>query len=384
MKFVGVIGSGLVGRDPFDRSSWSGISHFFFSECQRQQLLHRAFGADVTGLQKYYLLARNVSTNRRRWRTRFYMDPRYRDALTEAVSQKLESDDFQQSFLQIGAMFDLPRVANGRSLCFSYHDGNMAEAVRSPYFVDGINAEFIERGMAYEREVYRGLRLIFTMSEYLRQSFIQNFDVPPDRVKSVGAGVNLERVPEYFPNKQYDRKDILFIGVDFARKGGWQLLKAFKVVRERHPRARLHIVGPTELPIASDLSAGVVQHGFLSKSEPGMLRKLEQLFRDCSLFAMPSLFEPFGIAPLEAMIHQLPCLVTNAWALKETVIPNRTGDVCEYGSVDDIAEKLIKLLSDPDALQAMGETARNHVLDSYTWEKVVAQIKIHVTRAAKE
>src|SRR5262245_49944979 len=101
MKLVGVIASGMIGRAPFDRSSWSGSSYFFFSECQRQSLLQRAFGAEVTGFSKYYLLARNFSTDRRIWRARFYADPAYRNALTEAISKKLEPPDFEHSFLQI-------------------------------------------------------------------------------------------------------------------------------------------------------------------------------------------------------------------------------------------------------------------------------------------
>jgi glycosyltransferase involved in cell wall biosynthesis len=213
------------------------------------------------------------------------------------------------------------------------------------------------------------------MSEYLRQSFINDFDVPPERVKSIGAGVNLEKIPEYFPNKNYERKEILFIGIDFARKGGWELLTAFKAVCEKHPTAKLHIVGPRELAIPIELQNGVTYHGFLRKADPVDCAKLEQLFRDCSLFVMPSLYEPFGIAPLEAMVYQLPCVVTNAWALKEMVAAGRTGELCEYKSVEDIAVKLTKLLDDPNLLRTMGEAARQHVLNYYTWEKVVGRLK---------
>src|SRR4029078_10081141 len=106
-------------------------------------------------------------------------------------------------------------------------------------------------------------------------------------------------------------------------------------------------VGPPQLKIPSNLQRGVVYHGFLRKQDPVDGLKLAQLFRDCSLFVMPSLFEPFGIAPLEAMVHQLPCVVTNGWALKEIVTPGETGELVEYGSAEDIAVKIIQLFSDP-------------------------------------
>ena len=173
-------------------------SYFFFTECQRQGLLHRAFGVEVPRLKRYLLMAADYSSNRRLWRTRYYMDTRYRDALTEETRRNLRQEDFDYSFLQVGAMFNVPSLVGNKAPCFSYHDGNMAQSLRSPYAVQGLSAKEIDRGLAYEKQVYRQLTRIFTMSEYLRQSFIMDFDVPPEKVLSVGAGINLERIPEYF------------------------------------------------------------------------------------------------------------------------------------------------------------------------------------------
>jgi alpha-maltose-1-phosphate synthase len=381
-KIVGVIGSGQVGIAPFDRQSWSGCSYFFFTECQRQGLLHRAFGVEVPRLKRYLLMASDYSLNRRLWRTRYYMNPRYRDALTEETRRNLQQEDFGYSFLQIGAMFNVPSLVGNKTPCFSYHDGNMAQSLRSPYAVQGLSAQDIDRGLAYEKQVYLQLTRIFTMSEYLRQSFITDFDVPPGKVVSIGAGINLERIPEYFPDKKYDERNILFIGVDFARKGGWQLLEAFRQVRQKFSDATLHIVGPPQLNIPPKLQSGVIYHGFLRKQDPVDGPKLTQLFRDCSLFVMPSLFEPFGIAPLEAMVHQLPCVVTNRWALKEMVTPGETGELVECGSAEDIAVKIIQLFSHPQQLRQMGETGRELVLNEYRWEKVVARMKANIQESA--
>ena len=376
-KVVGIIGSGLVGEKPFDRRSWSGLSYFFFTECERQGILHRAIGADLSRASRATFMALNFSPNRRRWQTAYYTDPRYRQALTREVSRQLRPDDFEHPFLQIGAMFDAPSLAvNGRP-CFSYHDGNMAYMNRSPYAVKGLRPKAVERGLAFERRVYHGLTTIFTMSEDLRQSFIDDFDVPPERVKAVGAGMNLERLPEYLPNKDYSRRHVLFIGVDFERKGGWEVLRAFKNVRDRLPDAQLHIVGPNGLQIPPELTAGVQYHGFLRKWDAHDVATLDRLFRESSLFVMPSRYEPFGVAPLEAMIHQLPCVVTNDWGLKETVLEGETGGLVECGNIDDLTAKLLQFLSDPDRLRRMGDRCRVRALE-FTWERVVGRMKSHI------
>ena len=326
-QFVGIIGSGLMGRDPFDRRSWSTSSYFFFTALQRQGALSRAFAVEVPRLNRFGFIARNFRRDREAWRMSFYNDTGYRDALTAEISKKLNRDDFLgQSFLQIGAMYDVPQLIRGRYSCFSYHDGNLAMSLRSPYAPIGLDQRSTDRALSYERHVYLGMNKVFAMSDYLRRSFIEDFGVPEERVSSVGAGINMNAIPDPQHGKCYDIPNLLFIGVDFARKGGWELLKAFRAVREKVANATLHIVGPRELKIPTALEGGVVVHGYLNKTNPEDQKRLMRLFERCCLFVMPSLYEPFGIAPLEAMAHQLPCLVTDAWALKEIVTRGKTGD----------------------------------------------------------
>lgn len=373
-QLVGIIGSGLMGRDPFDRRSWSTSSYYFFSALRRRGALARAFGVEVPRLRRFGFIARNFHPHRETWRSQFYNDTGYRDALTAEIAGRLQPADFDQDFLQIGAMYDVPGLVRGRAACYSYHDGNLAEALRSPYAPRGLDPRGVERALAYERSVYRGMTRVFAMSEYLRRSFIDDFGVPPARVAAVGAGINLEAVPDPVPDRRYDTGEVLFIGVDFPRKGGWELLRAFRAARARVGRATLHVVGPPTVAIPPGLEAGVTLHGYLDKNDPADRSRLDGLFRRCSLFVMPSLYEPFGIAPLEAMVNQLPCLVTDGWALKELVSPGETGDLVACGSVDDLAAKLTALLADPEGLRRMGEAGRRRVLERYTWDRVIDRL----------
>ena len=373
-QLVVVCGSGLIGYDPLNRRTWSGLSHYFCSELRRCGALRRGFGVEAPPWRRWPRMAAHFHPNRRLWRERFYLDTGYYDDLTREIGRRLTPDDFRCGLLQYGAIYDVPALAAGRTRCFSYHDGNLAEALRSPYAPRGLSARAADRALAFERRVYHGMDRIFSMSEYLRQSFIHDFDVPAERVVNVGAGVNLEQLPDYLPDKSYETREVLFIGVDFARKGGWQLLKAFQGVRGRVPGARLHVVGPRRLDPPAALRDGVTFHGFLSKSHPQDAKTLAGLFRRCCLFVMPSLYEPFGIAPLEAMAHQLPCVLTRRWALQEMVTPGETGELVACGEVDELEVKLTALLGDASALRRMGDAARETVLGTYTWDRVVQRI----------
>jgi glycosyltransferase involved in cell wall biosynthesis len=304
--FHGLIGSGLIGRDPFDKRSYSGSSYYFFTECQRQGLLSGASGVELGGWRKWLLLAASFHPSKERLRLSYYLRPAYRDALTRLLAQKLRPTSPGRTLLQIGALYSGPEIQSQGGYCTSYHDGNLALRLRSPYGRLLVSDRLVEKAMAYERRLYHRLDLILTMSEYLRRSFIDDFGVSPDRVVNIGAGANLDELPEVVPVETRKGQGILFIGADFERKGGRVLLEAFAGVRSQLPEAELHIVGPRQGPPEGLPMERVVWHGFLDKSSPDGAAKMKQLLSECRVLALPSLYEPFGIAPVEAMLHGMP------------------------------------------------------------------------------
>lgn len=372
-KIVAVSGSGAIGGDPLDRRTWSGVSYQFFSRVRDRGRLHRAFGVEAPWLQKRLLMLANVHRDRKTWRKLFYTDTRYRNALTRQVRRTLRPADLTHDIVQIGAMFNSREAVGGRTRCFTYMDSNVAESMRSPYAPPGIPARRLDAIMAYERRVYQGMTRIFTGGRYLRDSLVQDFGIAPDRITVLGLGMSFEQTPEADPEKRFDTAEILFLGEGFDRKGGWHLLRAFRTLRTRMPRARLHIVGPRALRIPGALSGGVEFHGHLRKHVPEEWAILERLFRRSSLFTLPSLYEPFGMAALEAMAYEMPCVVTNIQALREIVEPGVTGDLVEPGDDEALAWKLQTLLDDPPALARMGREARRRVLHTYTWDAIVAR-----------
>jgi alpha-maltose-1-phosphate synthase len=358
-----VVVGGSIGSDPYSPQTWSGTMPFLVKALKENGLLREAKGIRVPKLENSLLLAKNFNRNRPVWRKHFYFDPAYRRALTRAArTTRTESP----VMMQIGHMFSLPEAFPDRK-CISYHDGNLRELIASGYGLEGVSRKRLDQALRYEEQAAQKMTAVFTFSEYLRQSFIREYRVPAEKVFNVGGAVNLAEVPEANSNKDYSTPRILFIGTEFARKGGPLLLKAFEQVRQSIPNAELHIVGPREV---NGLPAGATLHGHLSKAVPEQKAKLEQLFREATVFALPSLYEPFGIAPLEAMLYQLPAVVTDAWALREFVTPGVNGDLVAKGSAEDLAAKLTALLSDPARLAEMGRQGRELVLARYTWPAV--------------
>jgi glycosyltransferase involved in cell wall biosynthesis len=163
---------------------------------------------------------------------------------------------------------------------------------------------------------------------------------------------------------------ILFVGKDHVRKGSATLLQAFSKVRAVVPEAELHFVGGA--PPDAD-RPGIVVHGFVSRATAAGAHLLDDLFGTASVFCLPSRYEPFGVAFVEAMLAGLPCIGTKAWAMPEIIEDGKTGWLVPDGSVEDLTRVLIEALRNPSECARRGALGRERSLALFTWERVAAR-----------
>nr|MDA8163953.1 glycosyltransferase family 4 protein [Desulfobacteraceae bacterium] len=270
--------------------------------------------------------------------------------------------------LQIYSHYDVPGLARGRKITCAYQDGNLARRLDNPFGHPPVSRHHIDKAMAWEKKVFNGLDHIFTFSRWLRESFISDYGVRPERVHVVGAGANLPTVET--PPREYDGKTVLFSGIHFERKGGEVLLESFRQVRRALPDARLIILGPR----LKTLPRGVECWGYIAKSEARGLARIRQAYAEASLFVMPSLYEPFGIVFLEAMAHRLPCIGTLNCAMPEIIEEGRTGCLVPVKDPAALAERIIHLLKRPALLQEMGNAGYERYRSRFTWGQVAGRI----------
>jgi glycosyltransferase involved in cell wall biosynthesis len=272
-----------------------------------------------------------------------------------------------QVILQIGAWYDMTGWS-GKTVV-SYHDGNLATLLASPYGYPQIHKRHTQAALDYERELYRRLDLIMPMSRWLADSFMRDNGVPSNKVVPVGAGVNLPRVKSVV-GKDYSAPRILFVGKGFERKGGPVLLRAFARVRREIPDAELTIIG-AEL---QDPPEGVRCLGFVSKGDAAGLDLLLAEYERATVFTMPSLYEPYGIVFAEAMAHRLPCIGTNICAMPEIIRDGETGYVVPVRDEESLARRLVELLRDPLACRQMGDLGYDKYTKEHTWDAVTRRM----------
>ena len=295
---------GVIDEEPFAAQTWSGLSPYLFGALRYRGVLHAAVAAEPPPLTRYLYKALSVQSNMNSWRFKYSLNLGLYRSMTAAARRRLAAlDDRQyQVILQIGAWYDMTR--EGKKVV-SYHDGNLATLLASPYGHPPISQRWIQRALDYERALYGRIDLIMPMSRWLADSFVRDNGIRSSKVVPVGAGINLPALRDV-TGRDYAAPRILFVGKAFERKGGPVLLKAFARVRREIPDAELTIIGP----VLTDVPEGVRCRGFLSKSNPAHVEALLDEYARASVFAMPSLYEPYGVVFAEAMAHRLPCVGT--------------------------------------------------------------------------
>ena len=102
--------------------------------------------------------------------------------------------------------------------------------------------------------------------------------------------------------------------------------------------------------------------------------ELAQAYRECKFLVHLSLYEPFGLTPLEAGLFSKPSIVTNRGGPPETVIDGETGYVVNPNDTKRVSSRMNELLENSHLRLEMGRRARENILRNFTLEVSVKNL----------
>jgi glycosyltransferase involved in cell wall biosynthesis len=355
--------SGLVGAcfgDPHDPSTLSGVAKHLFDALERRFGLAARIDYRLRPWQRILVAGRSVRLSRSDWQERYHLNSLsfgFRSGnLRRAVSRVAGPGD---TVVQIFGV-----VQPGGTPYVVYADQTWLMAAEHwqrwlPSQV-GEREEWIER----ERRMYQGARHVFTMAGPAAESLQLSYGVPSERVTVVGGGVNFDPLPVL---SGPDRREpvILFVGRDPLRKGCDTLVSALRLVRARIPDARLQVIGTSDVPE----EPGVEVLGRVSGRGP-----IEEAYRRAAVFCLPSRYEPYGLALVEAMAYGLPCVGTRVGGIPEIVVDGETGRLVGPDDARGLASALVSILDDPGRARSFGSAGRARVERELTWDAVAGRM----------
>lgn len=219
--------------------------------------------------------------------------------IKQLVAEQIDPHRYLFTF-QTQSFFD----ASVKSLPhFMYTDHTVLASLRHPSANKRtLNLQYPPQWVELEREIYHNATLNFSTSRFAADSMIEDYGCEPEKVACIYSGVNIS-IPTSagLDVKDTGGKNILFVGIDWKRKGGPELIAAFKRVLPVHPDATLTIVGCS--PAMDVPNCNVV--GLVPKESVGAY------YRAATMFCLPSQVEPSAVALVEAAAYQLPVVSTD-------------------------------------------------------------------------
>ncbi|GGE01166.1 hypothetical protein GCM10011390_20030 [Aureimonas endophytica] len=222
--------------------------------------------------------------------------------------------------------------------------------------------------LAQEKVLYRDADYIGVSASHVVTSLIEDYGVAPTVPENVLIGAN-SPVPKDAGEARYRSGRILFVGIDWERKGGPELVAAFRRVVRKFPEARLTIAGSK--PEIADLPQATA----LGKIPP---EKVGELMREACLYCMPSHIEPSSVAVVEAASSGLPIVATAVGGFLDSVKDGETGLLVPPGDVEALADALERLLADPELCARYGR-AGQALMKQFRWDTVSAKLAAGMT-----
>lgn len=361
----------VIRKSVNERKLWSGTVFSIYNELLKNY-----------EIENLYIKESIVEKVKRRLNHIFHTDFFKEDCQRKLIqqAQKSYTSRYKNEKHIVFQFFEAPITDNTmnfiyQDLCVKYLidlKKNEPDTFKKTEFYAFSERDMLRRAIG-QQSFYQKCEAVFTMGKWQADYIIKNCKIGSEKVYAVGGGVNLD-VTKYAPTKR-NKKRFLFVGRNFERKGGDIVLEAFNKLRTNYiGDAQLYVVGGRSHKY--NHMEGVHFLGDVSSSE------IVDYYNLCDVFCMPSYFEAYGLAFIEALCFGMPCIGRNCNEMPYLIEEGLNGYLINSDDVDELCNKMLLALNN-DKMHKYLEQKRTEYIKEYSWENVVSKIKRVIDEKAK-
>jgi glycosyltransferase involved in cell wall biosynthesis len=255
----------------------------------------------------------------------------------------------------------------------------VAKATGKPLVVQVHSTEFDRSGLHVNQQVYdieragmEAAQRVICVSHLTRNIVMHRYGVAGEKIDVVYNAVDLPTGAMQMKPIAQSEKIVLFLGRVTMQKGPEYFLQAAKKVVEKFQSVRFIVAGSGDMiraciQMVADLRLGryVTFTGFLRGGD------VQRIFEMADLYVMPSVSEPFGIAPLEALSHNVPVLISKQSGVSEVLTHVLKVD---FWDTDEMANKILAVLRH-EPLQKTLRQQGQFELQKFSWQDSARNVK---------
>lgn len=215
---------------------------------------------------------------------------------------------------------------------------------------------------------------ILCVSELTRQTVITKYHQHPDKVSTLHNAVTplSQEILDIVPKKIPGEKVVTFLGRITMQKGPEYFVEAAAMVLKRTRNIRFCMAGSGDM--MNDMIRLAAQRGISDRFHfPGFMRgrQVYECLKASDVYIMPSVSEPFGISPLEAMQCDVPTIISKQSGCAEIL------DKCiktDYWDIHAMADAIYSICNNESLYEYLKVEGRNEV-NQITWENVALKLR---------
>lgn len=247
----------------------------------------------------------------------------------------------------------------------------------------------INSGLIVDKAALDRCQIAIFSSEWAAQRAVQLHCIDAKKVKVVPFGANIDishdaqSVEAFLERRSVGPFRLLWLGVDWERKGGDTALQAARLMHERGIQVELNMVG-CDPPAGKTIPEYVRCQGFVSKTTAEGTETIKKLLRDANVLVLPTIAEAYGVAFVEAHAFGVPCAATAVGGIPTIVEDGATGRLFDPREPVEVwADWLCELATDPYLYRRFALAAFDRYVTQLNWgvsgAKVMQIIKDSIT-----
>lgn len=361
---------GFASRyDPLDKKTWSGTSFYTLQQLKRFGEVE-IFQYPLPKLLQEWLTTQK-SINKRFFKKHTAVE--FLRSYAKHFSRKL-TDDLKKrpvDILFVSASSQMIAYAE-TSIPVIYMTDATFQQLQGYYpNFSNLTRYNIKQGIALDKLAFQRSSHCILASEWNKEAAITDYGIPPEKISVAPCGANLDFIPSV-NELNVDASgtcNILFIGVEWERKGGDIALAAYRKLKETISQATLHIIGCTPpLDLTSDKNITVIP--FLDKNNRKDFERLHKIYLQTDFLLLPTRAECAGIVFSEASAYGIPSITTDTGGVT-TYVRNKINGYSLPLSAGDVAyaDMIKQLFMNKDGLGKLKQSSRNLYEHELNWQQ---------------
>ena len=237
--------------------------------------------------------------------------------------------------------FIIPNLKNEKSKIIFWSDATFDNLLNFYGYVSNLPSSETKKIHQLQKNALEISDLVILSSQWAIDSAVNQYKTILKKLKLIPFASNLSSFPDFdelYSSVESRSKDIvrlLFIGVDWERKGGDEAVAVLNGLNNKGIKAILYVVG-TDVPLKYKDNENILQLGFINKTSAEGEKKLIRLLRECTFLILPTKADCTPVVFSEAGSYGLPVITTNIGGIPSVVINNTNG---HYFELKDFVEK---------------------------------------------